>query len=573
VAFRDIAVLVRSRAAYGQLLDQFGTFGIPIQPGGRSGLFDQPHAEVLGKTFVWLGDVEWGRSFKQRARIDLKDLLADYERTFFVAGAARLRLRDLLQDWKRDTDQERWTVDLLDRFYLLLAELGVRRWDLSDPLQANAMGTLARFSTLLADYEAVRRRARPDDEVRGEQVGGPDRGIWYYKHLAIHIVNYASDAYGDFDGEPDVNLDAVDLLTVHAAKGLEWPVVFVPSMTKSRFPARMTGRAQDWPLDRGLFDAARYEGSDDDERRLFYVAMTRARDWLSVSSHEYVGMGDGKRPQRQQESPYLRTLDSKRTPPGAIVLPEIEGTTPEEPVVSLTYSELAQFLDCGMQYRLRTLLGFQPRLAPELGYGKAVHHMLRRLADRTQERGEVPNAAQIATMLDRDFFLPTANKPAHRNLKAAAERLLREYAARHQDDLFRVWESERPFELRLDGITVTGRADVILDREDGVVSRLAILDYKTSSSPDAQHDLQLQVYAEAGRREDLDVRAAYVHDLKADLTGGGRRAVDLSDGAIGAARAVIEAAAVRFKSRRFDPNPGDRCAKCEVRTVCRSQQG
>ena len=56
VRFRDIAVLVRSRAAYGRLVEQFATFDIPVQPGGRSGLFDQPEAVVLGHTITWLAD-------------------------------------------------------------------------------------------------------------------------------------------------------------------------------------------------------------------------------------------------------------------------------------------------------------------------------------------------------------------------------------------------------------------------------------------------------------------------------------------------------------------------------------
>ena len=91
-----------------------------------------------------------------------------------------------------------------------------------------------------------------------------------------------------------------------------------------------------------------------------------------------------------------------------------------------------------------------------------------------------------------------------------------EYVNDHSDDLYRVWETERPFELHLDGVTVTGRADVILDEEGGVPTALAYLDYKTSTHADADdHSLQLQVYADAGRREGLDVRGAYVHDLKA----------------------------------------------------------
>ena len=90
----------------------------------------------------------------------------------------------------------------------------------------------------------MRRRARPDADVAGEQVGGEDRGDWYYRNLAIHIVNYAQGAYEGFDGEADLELDAVDLTTVHRAKGLEWPVVFVPSLTAKRFPSTRTGQGR-----------------------------------------------------------------------------------------------------------------------------------------------------------------------------------------------------------------------------------------------------------------------------------------------------------------------------------------
>ena len=137
-----------------------------------------------------------------------------------------------------------------------------------------------------------------------------------------------------------------------------------------------------------------------------------------------------------------------------------------------------------MAFRLRNLIGFQPRLAPELGYGKAVHHVMRTVAEATKATGRVPTPGQIDEILDASFFLPTANKPAHRQLKDAARRLVTTYAEKHEADLYRVWETERPFELHLDGVTVTGRADVILDKEGGVPTALAIVDYKTSTSGD-----------------------------------------------------------------------------------------
>jgi DNA helicase-2/ATP-dependent DNA helicase PcrA len=562
VPYRDIAVLVRSRAAYARLIEQFATFGIPVQPGGRSGLFDQPEAVVLGHTVAWLSEIEWRDRYGPGRAISDEALLSEYQRVFELPDRTRNRVARFLREWKAAVPRTDRPANLMAEFYELLDELAVRSWDLSDPLRVNRLGTLARFSSLLVDYESVRRRARPDPDTPGEQLGGQDRGIWYYRNLAIHIINYAQGAYEGFDGEADFVLNAVDLTTVHRAKGLEWPAVFVPSMTASRFPNTRAGRAQPWLVPRDRFSAARYEGSDGDERRLFYVALTRARDWLSVSRHGRVTS------RAVAASPYYRELAHLEVAPENIVLPAVETDDHGDgDPISITYSELAAFIECGLAFRLRNLLGFQPRLAPELGYGKAVHHVMRAVAEATKASGHVPTTAQIDELLDESFFLPSASKPAHRQLKDAARRLVTTYAEKYEADLHRTWETERPFELHLDGVTVTGRADVILDQEGGVPTALAIVDYKTATHGDIEdHALQLQVYSDAGRREGLDVRAAYIHDLKA----ASRDPVPVEPAAISRAEAVVAEAATRIRARDYFPSPGVRCRSCEVRTICAS---
>lgn len=560
VPFHDIAVLVRGRASYRQLVEQFAAFDIPVQPEGRTGLFEQPEAVVLGKTFAWLTNVEWRERYEQGREVGESDLLDEYRLVFDLEKSALASVRRHLREWRKYVPKEDRTADLVGELYLLLDELGVRNWDLEEPIVVNRVGTLARFSSLLADYESVRRRARPDPTSPGEQVGGQDRGTWYYRNLALHIINYACGAYEGFDGEADFALDAVDVTTIHRAKGLEWPVVFVPSMTAKRFPTTRTGKAQDWPVPRDRFNAERYEGSDGDERRLFYVAMTRARDWLSVSRHERVTKN------AVQPSPYYEELAHLESMPEEIQLPSIEPLDQgaNDPI-ALSFSELALFIDCGLAFRLRELIGFEPRIAPELGYGKAVHHVMRTVAEATRTTGTVPSADEIDRLLDESFFLPSANKPAHRELKRAARELVGTYTERYEDDLHRIWETERPFELHLDGVTVSGRADVILDEEDGVPSALAIIDYKTSTDGSAlDHALQLQVYADAGRREGLDVRGAYVHDLKA----ASRDPIPIDQETVDEAEAAVITAAEQLRAREYEPNPGTRCRRCEVRTIC-----
>src|SRR5262249_30064686 len=131
-------------------------------------------------------------------------------------------------------------------------------------------------------------------------------------------------------------------------------------------------------------------------------------------------------------------------------IPEVEGESPD--VLEITFSELAQYRDCGMQYRLRTLIGFQPPLVPELGYGKAVHHVLREVAQFVGRRRRTPNAKELERLFDDGFYLPAANRFAYREMRRQARALVDRYVDEWEDDLHRVWEVERPFELHLGGV-------------------------------------------------------------------------------------------------------------------------
>jgi DNA helicase II / ATP-dependent DNA helicase PcrA len=563
--YRDIAVLVRGRVAYPALLEAFDARGVPVQPAGRTGLFARPEAQLFGKTYAWLAGHGWSPDPYSWGEVpEDEEIFGEYDDLYRLGPGRSQAVRKRLSALKASVPGDKRPVNLVSDFYELLADIGVATWDADYLMMSSRLGTLARCSSILADYESVRRRSRPDPEQPGAQIGGQDRGTWYYGNLAIYIANYAKGAYEDFDGEPDVLVDAVDLTTVHKAKGLEWRVVFVPSLTKNRFPSSRTGRPQEWLVPRYLFSQARYEGSDADERRLFYVAMTRARDWLSLSRHERIK-------NRVAASPYhLEVTGYAAAPP--LPIPPVERIVKEdadEPI-TLTFSELAAYRTCGFAYRLRNLLGFQPFLAPELGYGKAVHHVLRAVAEYTLRHGRPPDYQEVWRMLDEGFFLPAASKPAHHLLKESARQLLSSYMTEYDDDLWRVWETERPLELHLPTAIITGRADVILDKEGGETESLAIVDYKTSTDPETRDDyaLQLAVYTDAGRREGLNVRAAYVHDLKA----ADRDPVDVSPEAIAASEQIVEDAVRSLRARNFSARPGHPCRRCDVRRLCKWEQ-
>lgn len=557
VPYRDIAILVRGKVAYGKLLGALEGQGIPVQPGGRTGLFEQPEADAFGATYAWIADIDWSpRRFDGRVRVTLDILLAKLASTFNLGARDLGALRRHLVQWKERTGEKDFNVNLVDDFYALAKLLRLSEWDLADERQRNRLGTIARFTNVLADYETVTRRSRRDASAPDEQVGGAVGDEWFYRNLALLLVNYATGNYDDFNGEQALMTDGVALGTVHGAKGLEWPVVFLPSLTSKRFPSSNTGKAQDWLIDDNLFDAARYEGSDADERRLFYVALTRARDWVSLSAHQRVNT------RTSPPSPYL-TECSRFARPGG--LPTVESTPgPENPDLGITYSDLAAYADCPQSYLLKRELGFLPPVKPEIGYGNAVHHVMRMLAEHTQAIGRLPSPHEVNNLLASGFFLPFANKAAHREMREKARQLVLKYVTDHSGDLLRTWATERPFELYLPGVVIRGRADVIYDEHDGTADNLAIVDYKTSTGGNLD-PLQLQVYADAGRREGLIIGAAFIHDMGTAV----RHAVPVDDAAARSAETKVLITAEALKQRDFTPLPKvKKCRACDVRNVC-----
>ncbi len=557
--FRDIAVLARSRAAYPRIMQELEDLGIPVQPGGRSGLFEQSEARCVGRMICWLVDFEWREHRGKSQSVDLDQVLLEFSETFNLSKGQVKDLESWLVSLRELVPNTDRSANLVREFYELLHILKVRDWSIDSPFIVNKLGTLARISSLLIDYESIYKRARPDDVVAGEQVGGQDRGEWYYKNLATFILNFAAGEFDGFDGEEDISIDAVDLTTVHGSKGLEWPAVLIPSLTSNRFPSMYSGRAQDWLVPRESFDAPRYEGGEDDERRLFYVAMTRARDWLSISRHNRVTSS------KVRESPYFPSLGKFFVSAKEIVTPSLRGSSEADSDVIISYSDLASFMDCGLAYRLRHRLGFKPVLDSRIGYGKSIHHVMRVVANFTQSHGHVPDRGLLDEILDREFFLPNANKVVHRELKDSARKLVNRYITEYGDDLHHIWQTEYPFELHLPGVTVSGRADVIIDNGKDGSQSLTLIDYKTRSGEESEHDIQLQIYASAGRREGLDVVNAFVHDMVSS----DRIPVDITPTSVASAESTVAEAAVRIRHREFDPQPEtSKCNRCDVRSIC-----
>jgi len=571
--YSDIAVLFRSvRTSAPPLIEALRAREIPYTAGGRTGLFLQPEVAFIAEIYAWFVEGDWrDEPFGEFRPANLQRIITGLNRVF-GKGTAISDLKAYLEDWRAFVLRGHRPVNLVGDFYRLLRVLGVHHTDLATPAASAQMGALARFSTVLGDFEHVHRRGR-QVEKEGARVfeAAGDRGKEYFRALHSYLLHYARDAYEEFEGEPSVDLDAVDILTVHQAKGLEWPIVFLPSLVQGRFPSRRAGQPQEWLLPECAFpnDARRrYEGGDAEERRLLYVALTRARETVYLSYFE-------RKTNRFQPSEYFTEIAGEKPPMlGDLPLPARPEAEPGAGALPLdvSFSDLAAFDECGHRYRLSNVLAFQAQMAPELGYGRAIHHVLRQVAERVRTSGRVPSQAELARLIGEEFYVPFASPQAWEAMRKAAKRLVTTYVESYAADLHRVWAVERPFALHLDAAVVSGRADVILDEEGGRRGTLAIVDYKvaTDEARDERYREQLRIYSLAGRGEGLNVEAAYLHELK----DGTRTAVDITDDAARRTWVKVNERIGTLRRVEFVAKPtSERCHACDYRFICAHAPG
>lgn len=566
--YRDIAVLFRSvRTSAPPLIEALRARGIPYTAAGRTGLFLQPEIALLAEVYAWFVDGEWrDEPFGEFRPASLDRIVAGLD-SAFGSGSPVPELREYLKDWRAFVLRGHRPVNLVGDYYQFLSVLGVDRIDLGAPAGSALMGALARLSEVLGDFEHVHRRGRRV-ERRGATAfeSGTDRGRAYFRALHNYLLHHARDAYEEFEGEPAIDLDAVDIVTVHQAKGLEWPIVFIPSLVQGRFPSRRAGEPQDWLLPQEVFPVEarrRYEGSDAEERRLFYVALTRARDAAYLSCFR-------RKTNSFEPSRFLLEVAGGE-PQSMRDLPVPAGPSPEHetepPTLEISYSDLASFDDCGHRYRLGHVLGFQTQIAPELGYGRAIHHVLRAVAETVRATGRVPSEQEIDTIVASEFYVPFASEQAWEAMRNATRKLVRRFVEDYPANLQRVWAVERPFSLHLEHGVVRGRADVILDRQGGQGGALAIVDYKvaTDEAREARHHEQLRVYSLAARGEGLTVEGAFINDLRA----GTRISADISRQATEQALAAVAERLEALREARFEAKAEmHRCSACEYAEIC-----
>jgi len=552
--YSDIGILMRSvTTSAPPFIDEFRGRGIPFIVGGKVGLFRREEAKAVGMLFCWLFEGSWWQKdpWNSKDSFSWNELLPKGIETWQSVVPYTLPddIAKQINKWKDLTLSGKFE-HFTEVYQELLRTLGYLNLDPEDPNQAVMMANLGRFNSLLTDYETAIR------------LGGKKRRNWQQdmKGLFWYIHNYATSAYEEQQGDDVRAINAVQLVTMHQAKGLEWPIVFMPGLIATRFPSSKSRNPnKTWQISRNLFDAAKYEGGIEDERRLFYVAATRAKDVLVLSSFRRINKA-------VRESEFVSDLPSSSFKELSMrdALPDYSLTKGAdiEDIQTFSAGEIINYKTCPHSYRLRQIWGYQPGLSDYLGYGNTLHFCLRIAAELIKNEGYSPISA-IATSVDEHFFMPFADEVRSKQVKQAARRKLMEFVKKHEDDMLRIKEVETRIEFPLQRATIAGKVDVILHEGNAIEIR----DYKTTDQATTFEDsaMQVQVYALGLNMIGESVAKGSI----AYLDNATLRDVEVKEGHIEEAQKTAERHVGGILNRDFKACSGSHCKSCDYGLICK----
>jgi DNA helicase-2/ATP-dependent DNA helicase PcrA len=550
ISWSDMAILFRRKTDFAPVTRALAAARVPYVVAGMNNLFETPEAEAARQLFYFLAnrdgvtetvlDAAWGRAAVGVASADLKRAIA----------AAAVAKRGL-----HEGDESRWNVYSLQRQFLsFLEDMGIREETVPNGRGEVVFYNLGKFSQLISDFEEIHYKSNP---------------LQKYKSFDGFLEYRAEDAYPEgWQDNAYANPDAVRIMTIHQAKGMQWPVVFVPALLKNRFPGRKPGGRTVWhllPRD-GILDQSRYEGTIEDERRLFYVAMTRSQKFLHLTWGAIPGNKQAQKVSEFWEDVLVSKWVKRGKAPDYTDRRRL-APTPKASVANVvfSFSDIKYFFECPYQFKLRILYGFNLPIHEALGYGKSLHDALADVHARAIRKERI-SLADVPYLVQTHLHTPYAYPALRAELEKAARGAIADYIKDNQAVFDKIEFSEKTIEINLGGgVSVVGRIDLVRRIDTGETT---IVDLKSTDRAQAEEvtETQLHVYA-LGYQELTGRRADYVEIYNLDKRQRKPRAVD--DDFIADVKTCVQAAADALRQGTMMKAPAEKkCSTCDYRRMC-----
>ncbi|MDD5561151.1 MAG: ATP-dependent DNA helicase [Candidatus Omnitrophica bacterium] len=495
--YRDFAILVRSNSDAQGFIQSLNMQNIPWQFSGNQGLYGREEVKLcinflraianpsdslslyyLVSSEVYkvnLADLTLCNHFARRRNLTLYSVfndLGNIPELGQVQDETREKVKQVLSDIEKfmQVSRDETTGRLL---YSFLTDTGYLRYLTHNPSleKETKIQNIAKFFNQVRDFELVAKE---------------DRVISFIRHLNLLIES------GDDPPivEADLDQDAVNILTIHKAKGLEFRVVFLVSLVQGKFP--LPKRSQQIGLPDSLIKEVLPTGDFhiQEERRLFYVGMTRAKEELYLTSAEdyggkrlrkvsqFVLEALGKQPGENAEKRKAAAIENIRRFAPVKEPPKISGQKiAADKLVNLSYYHIDDYLTCPLKYKYVNILRVPIMEHHTVIYGRAMHeavsqYLLRKLNGDKITMDELLDCFE-ANFDPQGFLDANHQEERFRIGREALARFYKDEENRKSTPKF----IEKDFSFVIGDNKITGRFDRIDMEQDGAV----IMDFKTSA--------------------------------------------------------------------------------------------
>lgn len=582
-SFKDFAILARSRNSAQSFVHALDHAGIPYKFSGSAGLYDRPEVRLLihfARTLTNPGDnlafyhllISDVYNMPVEDAVKLNEISHKTKRSLnHIAKKEKMEIADNSQeildrvcvdvDHFREESKDMTAGQIL---YLFLKETDylsrlVTEAENSTEAQV-AIQNIAKFFELVGNFEKV----------------SEDKSIVNFVHHLGALMEAGDDPA---TAEVDPDLEAVSILTVHKSKGLEFPVVFLVSLVSDSFPTRKRG--EQLPIPEDLIRETLPDGDWhlQEERRLFYVGMTRAKEILYLTSAEDYG---GKR--ARKVSPFvLEAIDAPSISKEKTKLDKLEvikrfkkthkvempkkfydGTG----TLTLNPHQIDDYLSCPKKFEYIHVLRVPIMTHHSVVYGSAMHKAIETYFV-AKKAGKKISADDLIEVFNSSWWSEGFITREHEDKrKKQGEKSLREFFSREEAAKNIPDEIESKFEIPMKdlGVKIRGRFDAVYG------DATEIRDFKTSevenqeqADKKAKSNRQLSVYALAKQTETGIIPEVSLYFVDSGLVG----KVEKKEKDLDKTREEIERVAEGIKAEDFKAAPGyQECSRCAYREIC-----
>ncbi len=337
----------------------------------------------------------------------------------------------------------------------------------------------------------------------------------------IDYLNLAEEAGENPSAKFDVDgIDGVQLSTIHASKGLEFHTVFLPSMVARRFPTDNRQDAIKMPEELIQEIQSQEDFHLQEERRLFYVAVTRAKEELHLLHSDFYSPSNAATPRKKKPSIFIQEIleefdfeaseiksegIERFLKPKENMTVKREKEVKQKEILNFSHSALNTFESCPRKYEYSYILKIPQEMTGAASFGTTLHNTLNefyKLVGQSKQaslfetyEADLSIEKLLKIYEDKWISLGFESLAQMKTLKKRGEDILRRFHEHFLEEVTRIAFLEKGFKLKAGKYTISGRIDRADVLPDG---SLEVIDYKSGrvkKQKDVDNDKQLQIYA------------------------------------------------------------------------------